>query len=123
MAPREFQERRLKPLGHPSPDKTRYLRSSPGTTNLTLSPELPAPAPNPARADVRYLGPGGLILNKRGAPRKARAIDTLMDGPALAPFRDRATEGLAPRKRKTPLRRGASPRFGVCQDSSGIGVI
>src|SRR5262245_24424496 len=121
--PGGFQDRCLKPLGHPSADNIEYLRIAAGTTNVNVAAELPAPAPNPARADVRYLGPGGLILNKRGAPRKARAIDTLMDGPALAPFRDRATEGLAPRKRKTPLRRGASPRFGVCQDSSGIGGI
>jgi len=70
-----FQDRCLKPLGHPSVDNIEYLRIAAGITNVNVAAELPALALNLARADVRYLGPGGLILNKRGAPRKARAID------------------------------------------------
>src|SRR5215813_4822759 len=121
MAACEFQDRCLKPLGHPSADNIEYLRIAAGTTNVNVAAELPAPAPNPARADVRYLGPRGLILNKRGAPRKARAIDTLMDGPALAPFRDRATEGLAPRERKPRSGAGQVPGSAYVRTARGLG--
>ena len=56
--PAEFQDRCLKPLGHPSVDNIEYLRIAAGTTNVNVAVELPALAPNLARANVRYLGPG-----------------------------------------------------------------
>src|SRR5215813_4087609 len=58
-----------------------------------------------------------------GHHRKARAIGSgLIDGPALVPF-PLGHLGTRALKKKTPQKRGASPRFGVCQDSSGIGGI
>src|SRR5262249_37100033 len=58
-----------------------------------------------------------------GQHRKPRAIGSgLIDGPALVPCPPGHLRTRAPKK-KTPQKRGASPRFGVCQDSSGIGGI
>jgi hypothetical protein len=39
MGPIEFQDRCLKPLGHPSVDNIEYLRIAAGTTNVNVAAE------------------------------------------------------------------------------------
>src|SRR5258708_33365110 len=119
--PGGFQDRCLKPLGHPSSLAT-------STTDAALADKSRhcrriAP-PTPVRGAVGW---PGLILNKwrvlRGERRRSGAGRLSGAGPALAlPDQNRGLQNAAAKK-KTPRGCGASPRFGVCQDSSGIGGI
>jgi hypothetical protein len=74
-----FQDRCLKPLGHPSALTTSNTYALPlAEQTSTLPPNCHRPPPTQL-ARMRVIG-AGLILNKRGAPRKARAIDTGLMG-------------------------------------------
>jgi len=90
-----FQDRCLKPLGHPSALTTSNTYAlPPAEQTSTLPPNCHRPPPTQL-ARMRVIGAGARPFPRPGHLR------------TWVP------------KKKTPLRRGASPRFGVCQDSPG----